>query len=128
MLFAKEYAIITLYKYVMSYYCMERGAGFAQAPLPKRADNTKKIARNIIMLKITVCIGSSCHIKGSRQVVEQLQELIEEHKLQDQVELCGTFCLGQCQSGVCVTVNDNFHSVSPETVSEFFANEVLAKV
>ena len=27
-------------------------------------------------MKITVCIGSSCHVKGSRQVVEQLQELI----------------------------------------------------
>ena len=80
------------------------------------------------MLKITVCIGSSCHIKGSRQVIEQLQQLVAENGLGDQVELSGTFCLGQCQSGVCVTVNDEFHSVSPETVPAFFANEVLAKV
>ena len=27
-------------------------------------------------MKITVCIGSSCHIKGSRIVVEELQALI----------------------------------------------------
>ena len=87
-----------------------------------------RIAREITMLKITVCIGSSCHIKGSRQVVEQLPKLIAEHSLQEKVELSGTFCLGQCQSGVCVTVNDEFHSVSPETVPAFFANEVLAKV
>ena len=80
------------------------------------------------MLKITVCIGSSCHIKGSRLVVEQLQSLISENKLGDKVELGGTFCLGKCQQGVCVMVNDEFHSVSPETVGEFFANEVLAKV
>jgi NADH:ubiquinone oxidoreductase subunit E len=80
------------------------------------------------MLKITVCIGSSCHIKGSRQVVEQLQYLISEHKIGDRVELGGTFCMGKCQQGVCVTVNDTFHSVSPETVDEFFAKEVLAKV
>jgi NADH:ubiquinone oxidoreductase subunit E len=80
------------------------------------------------MLKITVCIGSSCHIKGSRQVVEQLQYLIAENKLEDKVELGGTFCMGKCQQGVCVTVNDTFHSVTPETVAEFFANEVLAKV
>ena len=80
------------------------------------------------MLKITVCIGSSCHIKGSRQVVEQLQNLIAKNELGDKVELGGTFCMGQCQQGVCVTVNDEFHSVSPETVEEFFANEVLAKV
>ena len=79
-------------------------------------------------MKITVCIGSSCHIKGSRQVVEQLQKLVEENNLGDKVELGGTFCLGNCQNGVCVTVDEAFHSVTPETVGEFFANEVLAKV
>ena len=80
------------------------------------------------MLKITVCIGSSCHIKGSRQVVEQLQQLIAANELGEKVELGGTFCMGKCQQGVCVTVNDTFHSVTPENVGEFFANEVLAKV
>jgi NADH:ubiquinone oxidoreductase subunit E len=80
------------------------------------------------MLKITVCIGSSCHIKGSRPVVEQLQYLIAKNDLGDKVELGGTFCMGKCQQGVCVTVNDEFHSVSPETVGEFFAKEILAKV
>lgn len=80
------------------------------------------------MLKITVCIGSSCHIKGSRQVVEQLQYLIAEHGIGDKAELGGTFCMGKCQQGVCVTVNDEFYSVMPETVDEFFAKEVLARV
>ena len=80
------------------------------------------------MIKITVCIGSSCHIKGSRQVVEQLQYLIAKHELGEKVELGGTFCMGKCQQGVCVTVNDSFHSVTPETVEEFFDKEVLAKV
>ena len=80
------------------------------------------------MLKITVCIGSSCHIKGSRQVVEQLQYLIAEKDLGDKIELGGTFCMGNCQQGVCVTVNEEFHSVSPSTVEEFFAKEILAKV
>ena len=80
------------------------------------------------MLKITVCIGSSCHIKGSRQVVEQLQYLIAENKLGDKVELGGTFCMGKCQQGVCVTVNDAFYSVTPETVEEFFKKEILAMV
>jgi len=80
------------------------------------------------MIKVTVCIGSSCHIKGSRQVVEKLQELIAENKLEDKVNLCGTFCMGKCQEGVCVTVEDKFYSVSPETVVDFFAKEVAAKV
>ena len=79
-------------------------------------------------MKITVCIGSSCHIKGSRQVVERLQNLINENNVGDKVELGGTFCLGNCQKGVCVTVDDAFHSVTPETVNEFFAREILAKV
>lgn len=80
------------------------------------------------MLKITVCIGSSCHIKGSRQVVEQLQYLIAEHGLGDKVELGGTFCMGKCRQGVCVTLDDSFYSVTPENVGEFFSKEVLAKV
>ena len=77
---------------------------------------------------IQVCVGSSCHIKGSRQVVEQLQYLIKENNLGDKVELGGTFCMGKCQQGVCVTVDDVFHSVTPSTVEEFFKKEVLAKV
>ena len=79
-------------------------------------------------MKITVCIGSSCHIKGSRQVVERLQSLIAENSLGDKVELGGTFCMSKCQQGVCVTVDDSFYSVTPETVDAFFAEEVLAKV
>ena len=79
-------------------------------------------------MKITVCIGSSCHIKGSRQVVEELQRLIKENSLGDKVELGGTFCMGKCQQGVCVTVDDAFHSVTPENVEEFFSEEVIAKV
>lgn len=79
-------------------------------------------------MKITVCIGSSCHIKGSRQVVEQLQYLIRENNLDDNVELSGTFCMGKCQQGVCVTVDDKFFSVKPDTVKDFFSESVLAKV
>ena len=79
-------------------------------------------------MKVTVCIGSSCHIKGSRQVVEQLQKLVKENGIEEKVELGGTFCLGNCQQGVCVTVDEAFHSVSPDHVGEFFANEILAKV
>ena len=79
-------------------------------------------------MKVTVCIGSSCHIKGSRQVVEQLQYLINENDLGGKVELGGTFCMGKCQQGVCVTVGEDFYSVTPETVEEFFENNIKAKV
>ena len=79
-------------------------------------------------MKITVCIGSSCHIKGSRSVVEQLQYLIAQNNLGDKVELGGTFCMGKCQQGVCVTVDDAFFSVTPDTVTDFFEKEVKAKL
>lgn len=79
-------------------------------------------------MKITVCIGSSCHIKGSRQVVERLQALIRENSLGDKVDLSGTFCMGKCQQGVCVTADGEFFSVSPESVDTFFAENVLERV
>ena len=79
-------------------------------------------------MKITVCIGSSCHIKGARQVVEYLQSHISENGLDDKVKLSGTFCMGNCQQGVCVTVDDDFYSVTPDTVEEFFEKNINAKV
>jgi NADH:ubiquinone oxidoreductase subunit E len=80
------------------------------------------------MLKINVCIGSSCHIKGSRQVIEQFQRLIAENNLSDKVDLGGDFCMGECQKGVCVKMNGEFFSVTPENVEEFFSKEILARV
>ncbi len=79
-------------------------------------------------MKITICIGSSCHLKGSRQVIERLQQLIAQHGLQEKVELAGTFCMGNCQNGVCVTLDEEPISLSPETVDAFFEERVLAKL
>ena len=79
-------------------------------------------------MKVTVCIGSSCHIKGSHQVVEQLQALIAQKKLEDQIELAGTFCKNPCQNGVCVSCAAQNYSLTPDTVDQFFNNEVLTKL
>lgn len=79
------------------------------------------------MKKVVVCIGSSCHLKGSRQVVEELQKLIDQNNLKEEVELAGTFCMGNCEKGVSVKLNDQLFSVSPQTVKEFFENEILKK-
>ncbi|MDE6833682.1 MAG: (2Fe-2S) ferredoxin domain-containing protein [Ruminococcus sp.] len=79
-------------------------------------------------MKVTICIGSSCHIKGSRNVVEQLQKLVADNNIGDKVELSGTFCLGKCQHGFCVTVDNEFFSVSPETVKQFFETEIMSKL
>ena len=79
-------------------------------------------------MKITVCIGSSCHVKGSRWVVEDLQKLIAKHDLEGKVELNGTFCMGQCQKGVCVKLDDTLYSVSPSDTEAFFQEHILGKV
>ncbi len=79
-------------------------------------------------MKVTVCIGSSCHLKGSRQVVESLQSLISEYDLKNEVELGGTFCMGNCKNGVCVTLDDEDFSLSPETTRSFFEEQILPKV
>ena len=79
-------------------------------------------------MKVTVFIVSSCHLKGSRQVVEEFQYLISENNLKDEVELGGTFCMGNCQKGVCVTVDGELYSVSPETARSFFEENILAKI
>ena len=79
-------------------------------------------------MTLTVCIGSSCHLKGSRQIVEQLQTLIAENKLESKVELVGTFCLGTCQTGVSVKADENLYSLNPEDIKSFFETEVLGKL
>lgn len=79
-------------------------------------------------MKIIICIGSSCHLKGSRQVVEQLDDLISENKLKDKIELAGAFCIGDCKKGVCIKIEDEQFSVLPENTKEFFNLEVLTRV
>lgn len=76
-------------------------------------------------MRISICVGSSCHLKGSREVVERLERLIGQHDLAGRVELTGTFCLGRCQSGVSVLVDGAAYSVLPETAESFFASVVL---
>ena len=79
-------------------------------------------------MKVTVCIGSSCHIKGSREVVEQLQMLVARNNVGDHVELNGSFCMGNCRDGICVTVDGELFSVSPQTCREFFSTQILPKL
>ena len=79
-------------------------------------------------MKLTICIGSSCHLKGSRQIVEDVQRLVAEHQLKDRIELAGKFCMGNCQNGVCVTIDDENFSLKPEDTRAFFDNEVLPRL
>jgi NADH:ubiquinone oxidoreductase subunit E len=73
--------------------------------------------------RITVCIGSSCHLKGARRVVELLELYIAEANLGDRVALSGAFCMGNCVNGVSVRVDGRLVSLKPEGVRGFFDTE-----
>jgi hypothetical protein len=79
-------------------------------------------------MNVTVCVGSSCHLKGSRQIVEQLQSLIATSDYKDQIELKGAFCMGRCVSGVSVLVDGAYHSLKPEEANAFFTEKILRKM
>lgn len=77
---------------------------------------------------ITVCIGSSCHLKGSKEIVQTLEKLIANNNLVGKVTLNGSFCLGECTKGVCVKRDGELFSLTPDTAEQFFQDEVLAKL
>ncbi len=79
------------------------------------------------MVIVQVCVGSSCHLKGSAEIVELLQKAVEEHHLEDEVVLAGSFCIGKCNRvGVTVQVNDEVHvGITRENFKEFFNNNIL---
>ena len=79
---------------------------------------------------IQICVGSSCHIKGSPEIVELLQAAVAEHHLESEVTLAGSFCIGKCNRvGVTVQVDDEVYTgVTREGFKEFFQQAVLTKL
>ena len=79
------------------------------------------------MLFIQVCVGSSCHLKGSQEIVELLQNAVEEYKIEDDVVLSGNFCIGKCNRvGVTVQINDDVHvGITRENFRDFFKTNIL---
>ena len=79
---------------------------------------------------IQVCVGSSCHLKGSPEIVELLQKAVEEYHLEDEVTLAGSFCIGKCNRvGVSIQVDDDIHvGITKENFKEFLQENVLNKL
>lgn len=79
---------------------------------------------------IQICVGSSCHLKGSPEIVALLQTAIEEYHLEDEVTLTGSFCIGKCNRvGVTVQVDDEIHvGITKENFKEFLHEQVLSKL
>lgn len=79
---------------------------------------------------IQVCVGSSCHIKGSPEIVDLLQKAVEDNHLEQDVTLVGSFCIGKCNRiGVTVQVDDDVHTgITRENFREFFNEHILKKI
>lgn len=82
------------------------------------------------MVFIEVCVGSSCHLKGSPELVELLENAVKENHLEDEVVLSGRFCIGKCNRvGVTVTVNDEiFIGITRDNFREFWDNQVMKRI
>ena len=80
-------------------------------------------------MDVYVCIGSSCHLKGSYPIVERLKTLIVNHKLTNRVTLKASFCMGDCTRPVCIRIGEEkFNGITPENLDGFFKREILSRV
>lgn len=78
------------------------------------------------MIEITVCVGSSCHVRGSYLLIKLFSSLLEDLNLKDKVELKGSFCMERCKEGMNLKINDDFYSIeSPEEAKKLFDEKVL---
>jgi len=58
------------------------------------------------MVTVTVCVGSSCHVKGARKIIMHFNDLLKEYGLEDRVELKGSFCMERCGEGINWQIDD----------------------
>lgn len=79
---------------------------------------------------IQICVGSSCHLKGSEEIVKLFQKAVSEYRLENEVTLAGSFCTGKCNRvGVTVTIDDDTYTgITPEDFDVFFRDKVLEKL
>ncbi len=79
---------------------------------------------------IEICVGSSCHLKGSEKIIALFQKAVADHSLEDEVTLAGRFCTGKCNRiGVTVAVDDTIYTgLTPGNFDEFFNDKVLEPV
>lgn len=80
------------------------------------------------MLNVYICVGSSCHLKGSYHIIKAFQELITKYHLENKVELKASFCLEHCTKGVSVKVEEEFiEELILDNVEEKFIENILRR-
>lgn len=79
---------------------------------------------------IEICVGSSCHLRGSEKLVELFTDEVQKRNLESEITLTGSFCTGRCNRvGVTVSIDDDVYTgVTPEGFDAFFKENVLSKL
>jgi NADH-quinone oxidoreductase subunit G len=77
------------------------------------------------MVNVEICIGSACYVKGSSQVVNDLNALIKEHNWEDKVAVKGSFCMKACQNHIGLGIRVNGRQLEQVTAQN--AREILEK-
>ena len=81
------------------------------------------------MINVTVCVGSSCHIKGARDVITSFNQIIKENGLESNVELKGSFCMERCGEGFNWQIDDlPFTSITVEDAVKSFKENIIDSV
>jgi NADH:ubiquinone oxidoreductase subunit E len=81
------------------------------------------------MFIITICVGSSCSLRGSDELASELFRLIQKEKLDGLVDIVGTFCMDACSKGISVRVGEReFSGIQPQQAEEFFYKEIIGHV
>ncbi|MGM0602967.1 MAG: (2Fe-2S) ferredoxin domain-containing protein [Bacillota bacterium] len=79
----------------------------------------------IIMKKVSICVGSSCHLKGAAEVVDIFKKLHKKLNLEDKVDLSASFCQGNCTNGVNVVIDGEIiPDVGPGNAEKIFREKM----
>ena len=77
-------------------------------------------------MKVSICVGSSCHLKGSKDIIACFKDLVAKNRLENEVELKAAFCLGHCMDGVTIQVDDEIVTgVNPQNAEAVFQERIL---
>lgn len=125
-------------KFLYEQWLKHPGSETAEEHLHTRYRSRRRISDEVIRIQeaksaqkvdVAVCVGTSCYLKGSYNLLQGLLKLIKEHKLEDKVSVGATFCLERCSQGPNIRVNDEVISgVNEENLERIFNEEILSKV
>ncbi|OGH97974.1 MAG: hypothetical protein A2287_10735 [Candidatus Melainabacteria bacterium RIFOXYA12_FULL_32_12] len=78
-------------------------------------------------MKVKICVGSSCYLKGAEKIIQHLQSVINELDINADIELAGAFCLGNCGDGIAISINDNIKHITTPEEAETLLKEIAKK-